>query len=601
MKKILKKILNNKFFLIFLSIYTTIMLYMGFDYINDCIVYKETNIGYLTILMSMILLYRYSKDNRSKRIRAISFVLSLFFAIVQVEGQVTKEYFIINTVSISKSLYVYMFLLFGAYTSLFYFIIKSAIVFIERKSSKLKMESNSKVNKKSWIAIAILLFILWIPYFLNYYPGITSFDTNYQLLQGFSLIQRSNHHPYFHTIVITCITKIGYKLTNSFNFGIALCSIIQMIACAMVFSYNVYYMKKCGANLKYRVAAILFFGLCPFIPQLSISIWKDIPFTLCMNIFVIYIIEIVKDANKFLGKKRNIASMMFVILLTMLFRNNGIYIIVLTLPFILVYCRKFWKKILMAFLLPIVLYEVITGPIYSALNVEKGSSREMLSIPIQQMARIAKFGQNISEEEKNQIDFYIPFEKAKMLYNPTLSDPVKFEFKEENYNSNKMGLYKLYFKLACGYPRETVQAFIGNTYGYYYPDVVTYPVATGNYVPELEAERVIDIYSNPIIKINIIDSIIEKMYDKKIPFVNLIANIGFSFWIMLVFTGFCIYKKRYSRLICYMPIYILMLTCIASPVSGELRYIYSMFICLPILIQMSVNSYKLSSEDKDEN
>ena len=47
---------------------------------------------------------------------------------------------------------------------------------------------------------------------------------------------------------------------------------------------------------------------------------------------------------------------------------------------------------------------------------------------------------------------------------------------------------------------------------------------------------------------------------------------------------YVIYNKKYKSIVIYIPIIILWLTTIASPVFGEFRYIYSMFTCLPILI-----------------
>lgn len=91
-----------------------------------------------------------------------------------------------------------------------------------------------------------------------------------------------------------------------------------------------------------------------------------------------------------------------------------------------------------------------------------------------------------------------------------------------------------------------------------------------------------DIHLDPIIKIPFIDKVIQEIYEKEIPIVSLIANIGFVFWIVLGICFYCIYRKKYQYLLMFIPIIVLYLTCLASPVSGELRYIYAMFVCLPL-------------------
>ena len=92
------------------------------------------------------------------------------------------------------------------------------------------------------------------------------------------------------------------------------------------------------------------------------------------------------------------------------------------------------------------------------------------------------------------------------------------------------------------------------------------------------------IETDPIVKIPLIDKIVDAIYDKEIPIVSLIANIGFVFWITLVLLVYCIYEKKYYNILMYIPIAVLYLTCLASPVSGELRYIYGMFISLPLFL-----------------
>lgn len=63
-----------------------------------------------------------------------------------------------------------------------------------------------------------------------------------------------------------------------------------------------------------------------------------------------------------------------------------------------------------------------------ATHAEDGDLSEMLSWPIQQLARARLYdGGKLDDEEKAAIDELMPGE-AWRLYDPTVSDPVKFEF-----------------------------------------------------------------------------------------------------------------------------------------------------------------------------
>lgn len=577
---------NKKIIYMITSIILTIVLNMSIDVAQNKIYFNGNEIVWLMICSFLFIALKKAGEYKEKRLNVCSIVLGIVLSIFQILGIMTKGNWIEHEVIISKTILLFITIKLIIYVITFTSIIKIIFKYLENiKLNQKEGKDIFKPNLKTFFIVIILFMIAWMPYFLNYYPGITSFDTNYQLMQGYGRQPYNNHHPVLHTITITIIVKIGYAIANNYNFGIALCSIIQMIACAITFSFVIYYMGKKDIPPIMKMLTFLFFAFAPFVPQFSIAIWKDVPFALCMVWFTIAIIEIIINEDKFLKNIKYNALTMILITLLMFFRNNGVYIILLTLPCIIILKRKYWKRELFLFIIPILLYYIITGPIYSKLNISKSLPREMLSIPIQQMARIVTYkSDELTDEEKEIISQYIPIETTAQLYDPTISDPIKNQFNDGTFLQDKLNLIKLYIKLALRFPGETLEALVGNTYGYYYPEVVTYSIATGTYTSPFENEKFLNIYLEPIIKIPFVDSMIKAIYDKQIPIVSLIANIGFAFWIFILGLTYCIYQKRYSFLLMYIPIAVLYLTCLASPVSGELRYIYSMFVCLPLIV-----------------
>ena len=67
-------------------------------------------------------------------------------------------------------------------------------------------------------------------------------------------------------------------------------------------------------------------------------------------------------------------------------------------------------------------------------HVEKGSPLEMLSIPVQQMARVVYYNENAWEEYG--IDEFIPEETIRN-YDPYLADNVKFFLNSQNIRNNE--------------------------------------------------------------------------------------------------------------------------------------------------------------------
>lgn len=587
MQKVKEFLTNNKKVIwVVVSILLTIGLNLSVYVANNTIYFNNGNqIVWLFLCVFIYIVFKQAGKYEGRRLKVCSGILGTLLAIFQVLGIMTNGNWIASEVILTKEVILFMIVKFITYVLLFYNIIKILFSLIENIDCKKTRKDILKPSLKTFIVVALLLFIMWLPYFLNYYPGITSYDTHYQLMQGFGKIPYNNHHPVLHTFIMSSVVKVGHAITGDYNFGIALYVILQMIFCAITLSFVVYYMGKRNINPIIKMITFLCFAFVPFVPQFSIAVWKDVPFAMFMVWLLIGIIEMITNEEKFFTKKRNFVIFILITLCVLFFRNNGIYIVLLTLPFALFLRRKYWKQILIIFGIPIVFYYIITGPVFTKLDIAKSSPKEMLSIPIQQMARIVKYkGDELSEEDKNVIGQYINIDTAAENYNPTISDPIKNEFNEGTYNQDKLNLIKLYIKLAIKYPGETLEALVGNTYGYYYPEVVTYSIATGVYQTPFEAEQFMNLYEAPIIEIQLLDNVIDSIYDKQIPIVSLIANIGFVFWIVLGIVFYNIYQKRYEYLLMFIPVGILYLTCLASPVSGELRYIYAMFLSLPLFV-----------------
>lgn len=585
---------NTKIIWVIASILLTIGLNISIKVAENELRFDGNQIIWLMICIFIYFVFQKAKECKEKRMFTCSLVLGIILAIFQTIGNLTNGNWIAHEVIISKKIVLFIVLKMLTYGILFTKVIQIIFNFLDKRRERKNAKKDIfKPTLKTFLTVALILFVVWLPYFLNYYPGITSYDTNYQLMQGYGVYGYSNHHPVLHTLIITFLVKVGHGITANYNFGIALCSILQMIACSLTFSFVIYYLAKKNMPWGVKAIAFLFFAFNPIVPQFAIAIWKDVPFTLCMVWFVIGILEMITKEEKFLKNTKYNILYAILIVLVMFFRNNGVYIILLTLPFVLFWKRTYWRRIIPMFLLPVIFYYGITGPVYRKLNIAKSSPREMLSIPIQAMARIVKYkSDELTEQEKEDIARYIPIEEVSKTYRPTISDPVKNEFSESAFQEDKLHLVKLYLKLALHFPAETIEAFVGNTYGYYYPEVVTFPVATGTYTVVTEEEKFMDIHLDPIIKIPVLDDAINSIYNKEIPIVSLLANIGFVFWVILTLGMYCIYKKRYVYLLMYIPIAILYLTCIASPVSGELRYIYSMFTCLPLFLGFNIYTEK---------
>lgn len=573
---------------------------------------ESYNILFLIFVIGIFILLKKAYGIKEKRLWICTSILSIVFAIAYLCGDIGNTY-CNGVIPNSKKFILYMliklityFIIFDGCLALIFYYAKDLVKKLKLNNIEYKLFTT---NKKSILFVAGIFFISYIPYFLYYYPGTIQFDAISCLEQVNGFVEYGNHHPILFTLFFGGLWNFGKNVLGNGNYGLAIYTIIQMLATSLVLSILIYYMAKRKISTKWRIITFLILILNPLTAMYAVRIEKSMFFTLTMILVIIGIAEIITKKEEFFKKKGKAIIFSILLLLLVLLRNNGIYVIFLTLIVMLVACKNIRMKILTVFIVPIIVFFIIQGPILNALNVTEAKTREALSIPMQQFARLIKYeNQNLTEEEKENIHKYLPVEDEKIAleYQSLISDNVKFDFSEEAIKEDKVTLFKTYFKLALKYPGQTISAFLFNTYGYYAPNsyniwgAPNFREETENVLNDegtvelnelLPSERMnttskekYDIYPKSILNLSYIDRINNHILMKDIPvFSMLITSIGLYFWLLLICITYCIYTKQYKKIIMMLPILFLWLTSVAGPVV-ELRYVYSMLLLMPLYI-----------------
>lgn len=435
-------------------------------------------------------------------------------------------------------------------------------------------------NEKFLIIIcALLMFVAWMPYFVTYYPGIVSSDSYSQIQQVLGDIPLNNHHPIFHTGIIGIFINVGLNIFNNINTAIALYTLFQMIVLSILYSFVIKYLRKNNVPFYIRVLVLLYYMFYPINATYSVIMWKDILFSAIFPIFIIYCIRLVFNTETFLKSKKNIFLLIIISLLMIYARHNGYYVAIITFIALIIVMRKYWKKLIPILACIIILNTGINYFIYNIINVKKGSIAEAMSVPLQQIARTIKNNNDIDEDVKIRFNNFFIEENIWEKYQPISSDAVKFKLNSKYFEDNKVEFAKIWIKLFIKHPKDYIEATLSNSYGYYYIEANNsvlgiYDNIDNNYNINLNPKE-----DNGFYKLFI--SLVE---GKKLPVVSILFSIGTGFWIIIVLLGYKIYKKQYKFILIYLPILILWLTCVASPVYNELRYAYPIFTTLPIFI-----------------
>ena len=607
----LNKLKNNKYIKLIIlglmSIITTISLTLDINSVDKIIdIDNPTKVGTLGLLIIGIAIFLFFKSFYFKGKKNIVWfnILSILFSIFMVVGNSYNEInswdFIFGSIPLFL---ISIVMLLG-----FYFLFYRGIYFIyEFVNNNSFIQTHAKNNKilnyifveHPFISTFIILLICWLPYIIAFYPGILSPDPSNQIKQFFGLdtqyreyvimldesVGITNHHPVMHTLLLGGCVKLGMML-GSANFGIFIFSMIQITLLISVLACTICYMKKLNTPFWLRILTLSIYAFIPVFPFYSMSLVKDVMF----SVFVMFYIILLFDLIKFSKEKYSIKKMVILIilmLLIMLCRNNGIYLVVMSFPFLLFIDKKNRWRILGVLIIPILIFEGYNKILLPAFKVTPGSIREMLSIPFQQTARYVKeYGDEVTSDEKQAIDKILGYDTLASRYEPEKSDAVKNEYNKYATDEDLKEYFRVWFKQFIKHPTVYLEATINNTYGYFYPDAKNWYFYY-KYDKRLE-EAGIDYHYNSLKPVRTVLS----SYGEVIPYIPVIGNvvnIASSVWICMIIFVFLIYKKMYKYLIYLTPVISLVLVCIASPVNTYFRYAMPYVFSIPIIIAMFLN------------
>lgn len=321
------------------------------------------------------------------------------------------------------------------------------------------------------------IFLCWIPVFLAYYPGILAYDSYVQIGQ-IRTSAYNNHHPLAHTLLIKGFLKLGDVL-GSANTGVALYTVVQLLALSAVMGYGICFLQKRGVRRFWLTLLVLYCGLCPANSFLAVSMTKDVYFTVFVLLFILLFLTLTEQ------EKTTLPHHLIFILTAVgivIFRNNGKYALLIFagcyLLYILFSSRKREKKFLLLLgemLLSLLLGSALLAALNSCCGAQDADRREMLSVPIQQLARTMVYhggtglvetgDDSLSEEDKALINEFI-LNEGYLDYDPLISDPVKRSTNTWVVLHKTKDFLRLYLGLFWDYPSEYVNAFLMNNGGY---------------------------------------------------------------------------------------------------------------------------------------
>ena len=440
------------------------------------------------------------------------------------------------------------------------------------------------------------LMIVNIPYIILSYPGIFMGDTWYQISQGyFNGTALTNHHPLMHTLFLSLFLHIG-EWIGSCNAGIFLCCLTQMAFLCLIAGYAVGALIEIRANKWVTAGIVLYYCIHPRISSYFFLVAKDVMYTAFLVLFYVMLFKLLQTQTP--HKKLDYVFFLGSVVGMIFFRNDGLYVVVLTLLAALFH-KRFRKAALAGLAAAVVTTLGLSQVLFPLLDVSQGSIREMLSVPFQQTARYVKYAEeDITDSEREVIDSVLDYDVLAESYDPDISDAVK-----STYHGSKETLVDyvgVWFKMLLRRPDIYIEATMNNYYQYFYPggeQLSYFTYEWGKYqMDKLNQSIQTDFHMPEALTYarNSYEALREDIFN--LPVLSLLKTPAFYIWIALLLMGYCLRKKSLVGVIFCCPMLVQMLIFITGPTNGYYcRYEYPMFIYLPVVVLLAL---KLLKEEK---
>ena len=586
---------KNRFILLVLvSLLTTVSFITPVNLSG--LVFTQNNNSFLLYLVFIIFMFIYYKKYLfNLKYRRTFIVLAFLFSLFMVIGY---SFDVTNSNELIVGSFFLFFLCCLKLIGYFVFfnvtlnVIYNFIISYNFKEFKHKNSFVKTFEKHPFLFSLIILFICYVPYMIIYYPAVINYDAANQIKEVMGVHTRymdsvvlinedvfiTNFNPVLHTLLLGGLFKLGYNL-GSVNFGLFLYSIIQVSFVIFTFSYAISFMYKQGVQTKYLLTSLLIFALIPVFPMYAMTTVKDVIFSCFILLLVIYIFKFIKyDVSK-----KDYLVFFIIIVFMMLFRNNGIYILLLVVPFMIIALKD--KRIGLSIVLVLsILTYIGYNKTLTYFEITGTSVREALSIPFQQTARLVKYKDKIiTSEDRKIIDVILDYDSLAERYDPNLSDDVKNKFNKYATSEDLTQYFMVWFKYLIKEPIIYIDATLNNIYGYFYPNTTQWYIYN-KYNTKLE-EAGFDYHFNDLDLIREGLSAFGNAFPR-IPFLGLIVNIGFTTWLYLFMLCVCILNKNKKYIFTLMPGFVLLLTCVAGPANTYFRYILPLTFTLPVIIPL---------------
>lgn len=472
-----------------------------------------------------------------------------------------------------------------------------------------KQRESCKI-KNFFLIYWLVILLCWIPVFLAYYPAIMSYDFHRQSQEAYKgYIWFNSHHPLVHTFLIKVFFGLGESL-GSYQIGMALFSILQMLILSAVMAYSCQMMGRLLHKRWPSVAAVLLFALLPIHPVLALSMTKDILFSAFFLLFLLLMLELWMYQGGKAGRCLLYVAMTLTGVLVIMFRNNAVYAFVVFAIFYVFLSQRKKLQLTMLCVMVVVGGQGAKNLMQNAMQAGSGSKVEMYSLFIQQFGRVGHYHENSLEQEDYWLLDYYVSHKLWGQYNPPLADTIKGTVAQTSYlewKNDIPAMLRDWVKFGLEYPNDYIDAFLALTSGYWFLDDVSHAEVLG-YGDDTNLGLLYTFNASQSDTFEGVESHsylpgLLKMYQRIVngncyfswPVVSSLFKPALYCWALaLVMISLVYMHCRRKLFLCLLPFFYLM-TLFLGPVVN-MRYAYPIIVAVPLLFAWLFDSHDIGDE-----
>lgn len=476
------------------------------------------------------------------------------------------------------------------------------------------------LDGKPWhIILATLgVFVCWLPVVIIVGSASVGIDTMVQLIQfrtghvwdpmtmqelpGYA---GQDHHPFLDTYLYGAFDLLGLKLGNEM-IGMQIFVILQSLVGAFALVVSLTWLRK-RTDLSDGVLFVLLFFVA-FMPAFPIFMTQVLKDSTWVPIFTLWTVALFETIYRCLHDRRLgwklLVCLSVLGILSGLTKKTGIYVTTLSMLVLIVVMRKKILPLLVSAAVPAILVMVVVPlVVLPAIGYAPGGPQEPLSIPIQQVSKVAiDYGNELSPKDRKTINKVLDVDAVRHKWNYANCDYAKhFGYKVSSTSKDRSDFIKVWIRLAFKYPKEYFSSMrfvmssftMGDTFYFVVPERCGWWDTGGKSLFKGYEDCKLN-YTQEKVVLPILHTL------NKLPPFSFLGSVSlYVIWVPMVATALAIMKRRYAALYFMIPSVatwgnLLLIPAFASRYAVSFLFCSVLMCALPFIRESSTRAEKLA-------